>query len=70
MRDEVRRGGRRGAAIGVGQRVLDRESHVGRAQLGLEGAVHELDGGVDDRLRMDHDVDRLVRRHRRASAPR
>ena len=45
-------------AIGIGQRVLDRESHVGGAQLCLQRAVHELDGGVDDRLRMDHDVDR------------
>ena len=58
--DEIRRGGRRRAAIGIGQGVLDRESHVGGAQLGLEGAVDELDGGVHDRLRMDDDVDRLV----------
>ena len=58
--DEVGRRGRRRAAIGVGQRVLDRESHVRGAQLGLEGAVHEPDGGVDDALRVDHHLDRVV----------
>ena len=45
---------------GIGQGVLDRESHVGGAQLGLEGAVAEADGGVDDALRMDDDLDRVV----------
>ena len=58
--DEVGRGGRRRAAVRVRQGVLDRESHVGGAQLGLEGAVDEPDGGVDDALRMDDDVDRVV----------
>ena len=58
--DEVGRGGRRRPAIGIGQRVLDGKSHVGGAQLGLEGAVDEPDGGVDDALRVDDDLDRVV----------
>ena len=59
-RDEVGRGRRRRPAVGVGQGVLDRESHVGGAQLGLEGAVDEPDGGVDDALRVDDHLDRVV----------
>ena len=59
-RDEVGRGGRRRAAVGVGQGVLDGKSHVGGAQLGLQGAVHEADGRVDDALRVDDDLDRVV----------
>ena len=58
--DEVGRRGRRRAAVGVGQGVLDGKSHVGGAQLGLEGAVDEPDGGVDDALRVDDDLDRVV----------
>ena len=42
-RDEVDRGRRRGAAVGIGQGVLDRGAHVRGAQLGLQGAVHEAD---------------------------
>ena len=57
---------RSGAAAGDGWRrrvrqgVLDRESHVGGTQLGLEGAVAEADGGVDDALRVDDDLDGVV----------
>ena len=51
---------RRWAAIGVCERVLDGESHVRGAQLGLEGAVDEPDGGVNDALRVDHHLDRVV----------
>ena len=58
--DEVGRRGRRWPAVGIGQRVLDRKSHVRGAQLGLEGAVHEPDGGVDDALRVDDHLDRVV----------
>ena len=58
--DEVGRRGRRRPAVGVGQRVLDGKSHVGGAQLGLEGAVDEPDGRVDDALRMDDDLDGVV----------
>ena len=53
------RGGRRVAAR-IRQGVLDRESHVRGTQLGLEGAVAEADGGVDDALRVDDDLDRVV----------
>ena len=53
-------GGRRRAAVGIGQRVLDRKSHVRGAQLGLQGAVHEPDGRVDDALRVDDHLDRVV----------
>ena len=53
-------GGRRRVAVGVGQGVLDGKTHVGGAQLGLERAVHELDGRVDDALGMDDHVDRVV----------
>ena len=53
-------GGRRRAAVGIGQGVLDGKSHVGGAQLGLEGAVDEPDGRVDDALRMDDHLDRVV----------
>jgi hypothetical protein len=58
--DHVGRRGRRRPAVGIGQRVLDRKSHVRGAQLGLEGAVHEPDGGVDDALRVDDHLDRVV----------
>ena len=53
-------GGRRRAAVGIGQGVLDRKSHVGGAQLGLQGAVDEPDGRVDDALRVDDHLDRVV----------
>ncbi len=36
------------------------KSHVRGAQLGLERAVREPDGGVDDALRVDHHLDRAV----------
>ena len=49
-----------GESLGVGEGVLDRETHVRGAQLGLQGAVDEQDGRVDDALRMDDDVDRVV----------
>ena len=61
-RPPTRSGGgrRRREAVGVRERVLDGKSHVRGAQLGLQRAVHELDGRVDDALRMDDDVDRVV----------
>ena len=58
--DEVGWRGRRWPPVGIGQRVLDRKSHVRGAQLGLEGAVDEPDGRVDDALRVDHHLDRVV----------
>ena len=59
-RDQVGRGGRRRPAVGVGHGVLDGKSHIRGAQLGLEGAVDEADGGVDDALRVDDHLDRVV----------
>ncbi len=55
------RRGRRRHAARVGQGVLDRETHVGQSELCLERAVHELDGGVDDALRVDDHGDAIVR---------
>ena len=51
---------RRRAPVGIGQGVLDRKPHVGGAQLGLQGAVDEANGRVDDALRVDHHLDRSV----------
>ncbi len=59
-RYEIDRDGRRWAAFGVCEGVLDRKSHVRGAQLGLQGAVHEADGGMDDALRVDHHLDGVV----------
>ena len=59
-RDEVGRRGRRGPAVWVGQRVLDGESHVRGAQLGLDGSIHEADRRMDDALRVDDDLDGVV----------
>ena len=46
--------------LGEVQRVGDRHPHVGIAQVGERGAVVEVDQRVDDRLRVDDDVDALV----------
>ena len=48
---------RRRHALGPGQRIGDRRAHVGRAELGQHRAVGIVDQAVDDRLRMDQDVD-------------
>ena len=58
--DEIRRDGRRREALGVREGVLDGKSHIRGAQLGLERAVDEQDGRVDDALRMHDDVDGVV----------
>ena len=47
-------------ALRVVQRVGDRHPHVGIAEVGERGAVVELDQRVDQRLRVDDDVDPLV----------
>ena len=46
-----------GHRSGIRERVLDRQPHVGDAQLRDHRAVDELHHRVHDRLRMDHDVD-------------
>ena len=43
--------------LGIRQRVLDRQFHVRRAELGHHRAIDEFDHRMDDRLRMDHDLD-------------
>ena len=55
-----RRGAGPGVRRGKVERVLDGDAHVRQAQLGLDGAVHELDERVDEALRVDEDVDVLV----------
>ena len=62
---DVRRG-----AIGIGQRERDRHAHVGQADVRQERPVAEADERVHDGGRMDHHLDPVVRRRRRASAPR
>ena len=52
---------RRRQAQRVGQRVLDREAHVGEPELGLERAVGELDERVHHALGVDHGLNPIVR---------
>ena len=67
---EIERRQRRRPALGIRERVLNRQPHVGDAELRDDRAVDELDHRVHDRLRMDHDVDLIGARRRTASAPR
>ena len=56
--DEVQcRQVRQPKALGHAESVGDGDSHVGNAELREPGAVAELDEGVHDALRVDHDVD-------------
>ena len=65
-RREIKRGAGSGKASGIGQGVLDRERHVGRAHLGDNRSVDELHHRVDDALGMNHHVDLL---HRNVKEP-
>ena len=47
-------------AVGMVKRVGDRHPHVGMAEVGERGPVVEAHHRVDDRLRVDDDVDALV----------
>ena len=47
-------------AFRVRERMLDREAHVGKAELGLVRAIDELDERMDHALRMDHGIDLSV----------
>ena len=58
--EEVEPRGRPGLAPRVGHGVLDGNSHVRESELRLEGAVDELDQGMDEALRMDEHIDLLV----------
>ena len=51
----------RGDAVGIGEAMGDRRAHVGRRHAGDQRAVDEGDEPVDDRLRMDDDVEPLGR---------
>ena len=57
---ELERRHRRRGALGVGQRVGDRDAHVGVAEMRDRGAVAEADEPVHDRRRVDHDLDPVV----------
>ena len=57
-------------AIGIGQRILDRQAHVRRGKLRDHRAVDEFDHRMDDALRMHHHADTRPSRCRKASAPR
>src|SRR5204863_7667090 len=58
---EVESRERRGDALRIEQRVLDRELHVRRRELRDDRAVDVFDHRVHDRLRMNEDVDALGR---------
>ncbi len=47
----------RNGTFGIGEGVLDWQLHVRDTQLGLHRAIHELDHGMDDGLRMNDDLD-------------
>ena len=51
---------RRADAVGIGERVPDRQAHVGQRELGDGGAVGELHHRVDDRLRVHDHLDAVV----------
>ena len=59
--DEVERPDRHVDALRIVQGVGDRNPHVGVAEVGERGAVVQVHEGVHDRLRVDHDVEALVR---------
>ncbi len=58
---EVERRDRRRRALGVRERVRDRHAHVRVAEMRERGAVAEADERVDDRRRLDRDLDPVVR---------
>ena len=60
-RARSRDGKRAGPPIGIGERVLNRQPHVGDAELRDDRAVDELNHRVHDRLRVNHDVDLSAR---------
>ena len=56
--------------VRIRERVLNRQPHVGDAELRDDRAVDELHHRMHDRLRMDEHVDAVRGRRRTASAPR
>ena len=67
---EIERRQRRRPALGIRERVLDRQPHVGDAELRDHRSVDQLDHRMHDRLRVDDDVDLIGAARRTASAPR
>ena len=65
-----RRGAATARAARVGERVGDRDAHVGQAEVREQRAVAQPHERVHDRLRVHDDLDALVRARRTASAPR
>ena len=57
---QVECGHGRGQALRPGQGHLDGKLHVGHGELGDGRVIHALDQRVDDGLRMDDDVERVV----------
>ena len=62
---QVERRHRRRRSLGIGQRVRDRDAHVGIAEMRDRRAVAEAHEPVHDRGRVHHDLDAVVRRARR-----
>ena len=58
---ELERRDRRRGALGVGERVGDRDAHVRVPEVRDRGAVAEPDHPVDDRRRVDDHLDAVVR---------
>ncbi len=65
---EIRRPNPRDDPVGIGEAMRDRRAHVGRRHAGDQRAVGEGDQAVDDRLRMDDDVEPLDGRPKRKCA--
>ena len=59
-RGQVERCERRRGALGVRERVRDRHAHVRIAEVRERGAVAEADERMDDRRRLDRDLDPVV----------
>ena len=60
QRREVERGQRGRRTLRIGERVRDRHAHVGIAEMRERRAVAEAHERVDDRRRLQHDLDSLV----------
>ncbi len=59
---EVERLDRRGGALGIRKSERDRDAHVRIAEMRERRAVPEADERVDDRARMDDNLDPVVRK--------
>ena len=57
--EEIQTLAAQGQTLGEREGILYRQPHVGHAELGLDAAVLELHGAVDNRLRMDQHLNLL-----------